>query len=157
MNFPESTINYIRVNHLAIVSIIVSLTGAVFAFLAYRLELISGRNKFNVILKYRCNDSHASISVTNVGVAATLHRVDLIFPGGSVYGQNCSQFLKHGADTSFSIESFAFNKIPVNVECRIVITLSDDSTHSTEQFVFKEKCDTAKSFMFKLTTSIFAA
>ena len=130
--------------HSPLVGTIASIVAAIFAILAYRLQLANLREKFKIV--FSCNGrncTHATISITNKGPAVVVKNVRLVSGDRIPISQNCNEFLKHGAYTSFSEVRTTFDGIPVDVKNRIVITLSDETQLVTKPFVLRKKNDPA--------------
>ena len=144
---------------IAVATLAITAVGAYFAWLsakfarlAYRRQVLSEREKFKVVVSRKGRDwSHATIAITNKGAPCVVNNIKLVSASKDLFVQNCSKFLKHGADTSFSVERTTFDRIPVDVENRIVITLSDETVLETEHFVFKKEMNhTEEVYVVKL-------
>jgi hypothetical protein len=128
----------------SLVGTVASLVAAIFAVLAYRLQLANLREKIKIV--FSCggrNWSHATIAITNKGPAVVVKNVRFVSGNRVLFSQNCHEFLKHGADTSFSEVRATFDAIPVDVENWIIVTLSDETELVSKPFVFRKKNDTA--------------
>jgi len=125
-----------------VITIICGIVAAVFAALAYRLQLVIARKKLIFVTRHRRNDSHVSVTATNEGKTVVIRSVELLSKvGRRIKFNRFSDPLEHGTCIDFVIDVSAFDDISVDVEFRFIVSLSDGSTLSTSAFSLREMID----------------
>ena len=113
---------------ITLVSALSGIVAAVFAALAYFGQLVVRRKKGTLRVHYVRNHSNVSITATNEGRVVRVNSVYLEPEGMETLRlDNSLHTFKDGAPIDISVDARTFDDIPVDVESRVVLTLSDGS------------------------------
>lgn len=132
-------LDYILNNIIGLLGLIASTVAAFVATKTYLLERRFRRNEFMVEAKHVNNGTNISIAITNIGAPCVIASVVAVIGAARPLKlKGRTDRLEYGTPVDISFLTTAINEIPVYVQGRIVITLTDKSQYLCELIPFGE-------------------